>query len=205
LSKKAAQLYQFKAAYPFVKDGCPAVTALFSCVTTLSQTVFFLSPAAYIRLYCCSFNYFFINQELNSLVAWKEVCLAKSEGALGFKDIRSWNSALLAKALWNIQQKKDSLWVRLVNHEYMRSVSIWEWPSKKDDSPPIKKILAIRESIPLSEGSVPAASQKLSSWDQGGNIYKRLMISFGPKVPKRFGLQMFGALVLLLSMPLSFG
>lgn len=47
---------------------------------------------------------------------------------------------------------------------------VWEWSSKKDDSPLMKKILAIRDSIRLSEGSVPAASQKLSSWDQGGSI-----------------------------------
>ncbi|XP_022897683.1 uncharacterized protein LOC111411379 [Olea europaea var. sylvestris] len=48
------------------------------------------------------------------LVAWRDVCLPKDEGSLGLKDMKSWNSALLAKSLWNIHQKKDTLWRRWV-------------------------------------------------------------------------------------------
>ena len=63
LSKKVAQLYQFTITYPFINDGCLTVTTLFSYVTALLKTIFFISPPTYIRLYCCSFNYFFINQD----------------------------------------------------------------------------------------------------------------------------------------------
>ncbi|XP_022873084.1 uncharacterized protein LOC111392029 [Olea europaea var. sylvestris] len=36
------------------------------------------------------------------LVTWKDLCLLKDEGGLSLKD-KSWNLALLAKSLWNIQ------------------------------------------------------------------------------------------------------
>lgn len=46
-----------------------------------------------------------------ALFAWSHICKPKSEGGLGIFEIRSWNSALLAKHLWNIHRKKDTLWV----------------------------------------------------------------------------------------------
>ncbi|GFZ09181.1 hypothetical protein Acr_20g0009890 [Actinidia rufa] len=45
------------------------------------------------------------------LVASREICRPKSEGGLGFIDLHAWNLALLSKSLWNLQSKKDSLWV----------------------------------------------------------------------------------------------
>ncbi|GFS44393.1 hypothetical protein Acr_00g0090060 [Actinidia rufa] len=45
------------------------------------------------------------------LVAWKDICKPKLEGGLGFMDLNAWNWALLAKALWNLQSKKDTLQV----------------------------------------------------------------------------------------------
>ncbi|GJX60248.1 retrovirus-related pol polyprotein from transposon TNT 1-94 [Tanacetum coccineum] len=43
-------------------------------------------------------------------VAWKDVCLQKSEGGLGLKSIYVWNEALMAKHLWNVVINKDSIW-----------------------------------------------------------------------------------------------
>ncbi|XP_020253791.1 uncharacterized protein LOC109830842 [Asparagus officinalis] len=40
------------------------------------------------------------NSSFKCLVNWKKVCLSKSEGGLGVKDIRVFNCALLAKWLW---------------------------------------------------------------------------------------------------------
>lgn len=74
-------------------------------------------------------------------VAWRHVCLPKVEGGLGLRDIRSWNKALLAKTLWNIHLKKDTLWIKWVNELFLHGNSIWEWVPKAD-SPPIFKNLA---------------------------------------------------------------
>ena len=55
------------------------------------------------------------------LVSWKEICRPKNEGGLGFIDLSAWNLALLSKALWNLQSKKDSMWVKWVNRVYMKN------------------------------------------------------------------------------------
>lgn len=67
-------------------------------------------------------------------MAWKEVCKPKQEGALGFIDLSAWTLALMTKALWNLQCKKDSLWVKWVNHVYTKEVPFWEYIPAKDDS-----------------------------------------------------------------------
>nr|GEU96631.1 hypothetical protein [Tanacetum cinerariifolium]GEV08250.1 hypothetical protein [Tanacetum cinerariifolium] len=45
-------------------------------------------------------------------VAWKDVCLQKSEGGLGLKSIHVWNEDLMAKHLWNVVINKDLIWVK---------------------------------------------------------------------------------------------
>ncbi|GFY91584.1 hypothetical protein Acr_07g0017800 [Actinidia rufa] len=49
------------------------------------------------------------------LVAWKDVCLPKHEGGLGIRNTKAWNKALICKTLWDIQAKKDSLWVQWIH------------------------------------------------------------------------------------------
>ncbi|XP_042039609.1 uncharacterized protein LOC121785289 [Salvia splendens] len=41
-------------------------------------------------------------------VAWDDVCKPKTEGGLGIRNLKAWNSALHTKTLWNIHSKKDS-------------------------------------------------------------------------------------------------
>nr|GEV72919.1 retrovirus-related Pol polyprotein from transposon TNT 1-94 [Tanacetum cinerariifolium] len=80
-------------------------------------------------------------------IAWKSVCKPKSEGELGLKDLMWWNKALLVKHLWNIVNKKDTLWVRWVNTVKLRGVSIWVVQRKDCDSWGWKNLLAIRDLI----------------------------------------------------------
>ena len=113
-----------------------------------------------------------------ALVAWQEVCLPKHEGGLGLKDLQSWNSALLAKVLWNIHRKKDSLWVRWVHQRFLASSSIWELRAKRDDSPLIKKILGLRDTLCAAQGSPANAIQLLSRWTRGESLNISLAYNF---------------------------
>ncbi|XP_022889220.1 uncharacterized protein LOC111404680 [Olea europaea var. sylvestris] len=78
------------------------------------------------------------------LVVWNDLCLPKDEGGLSLKDLKSWNLALLAKTLWNINHKKDTLWIRWVHQVYLKGACIWEVHHRKDHSPLFKKLLEIR-------------------------------------------------------------
>ncbi|XP_022842018.1 uncharacterized protein LOC111365713 [Olea europaea var. sylvestris] len=81
------------------------------------------------------------------LVAWKNIYLPKEEGGLGLKDMKSWNLALLAKSLWNIQHKKDMLWIHWTHQVYLKGTCIWDILPRKDHSLLFKKLLEIRENL----------------------------------------------------------
>ncbi|XP_022857247.1 uncharacterized protein LOC111378307 [Olea europaea var. sylvestris] len=104
-----------------------------------------LSYAATIILRIVSLGRKFLWRSEKPLVAWKDLCLPKDEGGLGLKDLKSWNLALLAKSLWNIQHKKDTLWIRWVHLVYLKGTCIWDVLPKKDHSPLFKKLLEIRD------------------------------------------------------------
>lgn len=45
-------------------------------------------------------------------VTWAEMCKPKEKRGLDFKNLKAWNLILLAKVLWRIQVKQDTLWFR---------------------------------------------------------------------------------------------
>ncbi|GKB98576.1 hypothetical protein Tco_0984713 [Tanacetum coccineum] len=80
-------------------------------------------------------------------VAWKAVCKPKNQGGLGLKDLTIWNNTLLVKHLWNIANKKDTLWVKWVSTVKLKGVSIWVVQKEECDSWGWKNLLAIRDLI----------------------------------------------------------
>jgi hypothetical protein len=50
--------------------------------------------------------------------------MPKAEGGLGLFDLKARNRSFLAKQLWNIHLKTDSVWIRWVHHFYLSSDTI---------------------------------------------------------------------------------
>ncbi|GJZ56100.1 hypothetical protein Tco_0611293 [Tanacetum coccineum] len=80
-------------------------------------------------------------------VAWKVICGPKSQGGLGIKSLGPWNEALLSKHMWNIIDKKDSLWVKWVNVVKLKGKSVWEIEIEENDSGTWKAILSLRSKL----------------------------------------------------------
>ncbi|GJY55984.1 hypothetical protein Tco_0455099 [Tanacetum coccineum] len=87
-------------------------------------------------------------------VAWKDVCKPKSQGGLGLRSVHLWNEALMAKHIWNIVSRKNSIWVKWVNiyclkgrcmwdDELSRGYS-WSWKQLFDLKNKIKKFVQVK-------------------------------------------------------------
>ncbi|GFZ13830.1 hypothetical protein Acr_24g0000200 [Actinidia rufa] len=113
------------------------------------------------------------NSNKKPLVAWNEVTMPKSEGGLGIRNMKAWNKALLSKTLWDIQAKKDSLWVQWVHQIYMSNSNFWDYKVKHADSPLLKQVIALRDEIIASEESVEGAIQRVNQWTTNGEFQSK--------------------------------
>lgn len=53
-------------------------------------------------------------------IAWDLICRRQNEGGLGFKQSYVWNLSMLGKYVWSIAMKSDNLWVKWINHIYLK-------------------------------------------------------------------------------------
>lgn len=56
-------------------------------------------------------------------VRWKDMCMPRSEGGLGLKCLEKWNVALISKHMWNIIDRKKSVWVDWIHKERLVNVN----------------------------------------------------------------------------------
>lgn len=77
-------------------------------------------------------------------VAWKDVCMPKSEGGLGIRPLILWNKTLVAFHLWSVVANRQSLWVKWIHTYRLKGRNFWEVKVPWDASWSWKKILGMR-------------------------------------------------------------
>lgn len=172
-SLKVQDFSPFLAALNSLFNGWRGITLSYAGKVELIRSVlqgvhcFWLSifpiPAS-INSIICSLCRQFLWGSKSAQVAWSEICLPLKEGGLSIRDLKAWNSALIAKILWDISSLKESLWIKWVHHHYLGRFSIWSKVVHARDSPLLKRILGIRDRLLLSCGSAEAAHSKLRDW-----------------------------------------
>ncbi len=73
------------------------------------------------------------------------MCTAKTEGGLGFRNLSSFNTALLAKQCWRILQNPQSLFSRVFKARYFPTCSFLDAPLGSNPSFLWRSILSSRE------------------------------------------------------------
>ena len=58
------------------------------------------------------------NEKKVAWMSWDRMCHSKEEGGLGFRDLKSFNLALLAKQGWRLQTNSSSLFSRVYKAKY---------------------------------------------------------------------------------------
>ena len=59
-------------------------------------------------------------------ISWEKLCIPKMEGDMGFRDLKTFNLALLAKQGWRIQQNPNSLVHKVFKAKYFAGCSFRE-------------------------------------------------------------------------------
>lgn len=57
---------------------------------------------------------------------WSLLCGKKKDGGLGFRDLESFNDAMIAKQIWRLMEKEDSLVARLLKAKYYPGCGLFD-------------------------------------------------------------------------------
>ena len=77
-------------------------------------------------------------------IAWEKMCTLKNKGGMGFKDLKAFNLALLAKQGWRISQDSDSLAHRVLKAKYFPDSNSLEAELGKNPSYTWRSLVAAR-------------------------------------------------------------
>ncbi|XP_074314393.1 uncharacterized protein LOC141649604 [Silene latifolia] len=80
-----------------------------------------------------------------SHVAWDKICADKKSGGLGIKNGKNWNLAMLGKYVWWLAEKSDHLWIRWVNHMYIKGQSWLDYSPSVNTSWTWRKICQVKD------------------------------------------------------------
>ncbi|XP_039032023.1 uncharacterized protein LOC120166937 [Hibiscus syriacus] len=119
-------------------------------------------------------------------VSWEKLCLLKSEGGLGLKDIKSWNKACMIKLIRNILESEGSLCVARLKSYVIKDTDFWNMEAGINSSWSFRLLLKMRlEAYPvLSSG----AQQIREIWNlirtKGTKVTWHKLIWFPLHIPK---------------------
>ena len=75
-------------------------------------------------------------------MAWWHMCIPKKDGGMGFRDLHSFNLAMLAKQSWRLISQPDSLCARVLKAKYYPNCNILKASPKKGSSFTWQSIMA---------------------------------------------------------------
>ncbi|XP_074321471.1 uncharacterized protein LOC141658117 [Silene latifolia] len=99
------------------------IKSVLSQLHTFWSRIFVIPTTVIARIECICRNYLWSGSELYNralAVSWDKVCKDRRYGVLGIINYKLWNEATIGKYVWWIAVKTDHLWIRWVNHIYIK-------------------------------------------------------------------------------------
>ncbi|XP_060972343.1 uncharacterized protein LOC115710535 [Cannabis sativa] len=89
-----------------------------------------------------------LNQRKLHFSSWEKICLPKNHGGIGVRESQKWNVAMMARYIWALSTKQDSLWIRWVDAVYMKGEEyFWSFTPCQDMSWYFRKLVNLRDKI----------------------------------------------------------
>lgn len=128
-------------------------------------------------------------------LAWDKLTLPKGLGGLGFKDIQTFNTALLAKLPWRMITNPDCLLARVLLGKYCHKTSLLKVKPSKGASHGWTGILAGRDLLISQLGRVIGDGTEIKVWQDSWISTSAHCIPFGPIKEGDSDLRVFDLLV----------
>ncbi|CAN0912350.1 Uncharacterized mitochondrial protein AtMg00310 [Linum grandiflorum] len=93
------------------------------------MTVLQISDGIMDEIHSLMMNFWWGQKANERRIHWmsrEKLLVPKTEGGMGFRDMRGFNTALLAKQLWNLAQRPQSLIAQILKAKYHKNSSILE-------------------------------------------------------------------------------
>lgn len=97
-------------------------------------------------------------------MSWHRLCMAKERGGMGFRDLESFNIALLAKQGWRIIENPDSLLARLLKARYFPRSSFLEANPGHNPSYAWRSLIKARDTIQSGSYWRVGNGHSISAW-----------------------------------------
>lgn len=98
-------------------------------------------------------------------VSWDKLTLTKGAGGLGFKEIETFNDALLAKLTWRLLKNPSSLLGQTLLNKYCLDSDILSCSTPKTASHGWKGIMAGRDILRKGLGWVVGNGESIKVWE----------------------------------------
>ncbi|XP_019092342.1 PREDICTED: uncharacterized protein LOC109129152 [Camelina sativa] len=99
-------------------------------------------------------------------VAWKKLTRAKGEGGLGFRDLQSFNNALLAKISWRILTNPECLLARVLLGKYCHSTPFLDSVAPASSSHGWRSILIEKDLVKSQLGKIFGNGEDTLIWTE---------------------------------------
>ena len=121
VKKLEARLSSWKGRFLSMADRICLLKSVFTAIPLFYQSVFKAPVAVCNRISSIQRRFIWAwGRENNTIswVSWDNVCKPLQEGGLGIKEIRNFNSALLAKWKWRIMSDEGGKWKDILQSKY---------------------------------------------------------------------------------------